>query len=182
LQSPLDQRQLLHLGKFVTLLGASMALRRELLDGLPQLTGLVEDNMLTLRASLFGRVYCLREALLDYRRHGGNLGGTVFVRKGPSRAARRLRYERTIRMYREIADDHERCLQALPQLPPERRKLGEQIVSMYRIEAEGREAVLDLPKRRWLKPIWQGLKHPGLRRKSLERAVKLAVPRSWLLS
>ena len=85
-------------------------------------------------------------------------------------------------MYREIADDHERCLQALPQLAPSRRKLGEQIVSMYRIEAEGREAVLDLPKRRWLKPIWKGLNHPGLRRKSFERALKLAVPRSWLLS
>lgn len=182
LHSPMDQRQLLHLGKFVTLLGASMALRRELLDGLPPLTGLVEDNMLTLRASLFGRIYCLKEALLGYRRHEANLGRTVFVRTGPSRAARRQRYERTIRMYREIADDHERCLQALPQLPPERRQLGEQIVSMYRIEAESREAVLGLPKLRWLKLIWKGLKHPGLRRKSFERALKLAVPRSWLLS
>jgi glycosyltransferase involved in cell wall biosynthesis len=182
LDSPMDQHKLLHVGKFVTLLGASMAVRRELLEGLPQLTGLVEDNMLTLRASLFGRIYCLREPLLNYRRHGGNLGGTVFVRKGPSRAARRRRYERTIRMYREIADDHERCLQALPQLPLSRRKLGEQIVSMYRLEAEGRAAVLDLPKRRWLKPIWQGLNHPGLRRKSFERALKLAVPRRWLLT
>jgi len=182
LDSPMNQHKLLHEGKFVTLLGASMAVRRELLDGLPQLTGLVEDNMLTLRASLFGQVYCLREPLLNYRRHAGNLGQTVFVRKGPSRSARRQRYERTIRMYREIADDHERCLQALPQLPPERRELAEQIVSMYRIEAEGREAVLELPKSGWLKPIWKGLMHPGLRRKSFERAMKLAVPRSWLLS
>lgn len=182
LDSPMDQYKLLYLGKFVTLLGASMALRRELLDGLPPLTGMVEDNMLTLRASLFGRVYCLKQSLLGYRRHAANLGSTVFVRTGPSRAARRQRYERTIRMYREIADDHERCLQALPQLSPLRRQLGEQIVSMYRIEAEGREAVLALPKHRWLKPIWKGLNHPGLRRKSLERAFKLAVPRRWLLS
>lgn len=182
LDSPMDQRKLLHLGKFVTLLGASMAVRRELLDGLPQLTGLVEDNMLTLRASLFGRIYCLKEPLLNYRRHEANLGSTVFVRTGPGRSARRQRYERTIRMYREIADDHERCLRALPQLPPQRRWLGEQIVSMYRIEAEGREAVLGLPKRQWLKPIWKGLTHPGLRRKSFERALKLAVPRRWLLS
>ncbi|WP_269813705.1 glycosyltransferase [Peristeroidobacter agariperforans] len=182
LDSPMDQRKLLHLGKFVTLLGASMSLRRELLDDLPPLTGLVEDNMLTLRASLFGRIYCLKESLLGYRRHEGNLGRTVFVRTGPGRAARRKRYERTIRMYREIANDHERCLQALPQLPPERRQLGEQIVSMYRIEAESREAVLNLPKRQWLSPIWRGIKHPGLRRKSVERAFKLAVPRSWLLS
>jgi glycosyltransferase involved in cell wall biosynthesis len=182
LDSPMDQRKLLHLGKFVTLLGASMSLRRELLDSLPPLTGMVEDNMLTLRASLLGRVYCVRESLLGYRRHQANLGSTVFVRKGPSRAARRQRYERTIRMYREIADDHERCLQALPELALERRQLGEQIVSMYRIEAEGREAVLELPKHRWLKPIWKGLKHPGLRRKSLERAFKLAIPRRWILS
>lgn len=182
LASPMDQHRLLHMGKFVTLLGASMALRRELLDGLPPLAGMVEDNMLTLRASLFGRVYCLKESLLGYRRHEGNLGSTVFVRTGPSRTARRQRYERTIRMYREIANDHERCLQALPQLSAERRRLGEQIVSMYRIEAESREAVLELPKRRWLEPIWKGLKHPGLRRKSVERAFKLAVPRSWLLS
>jgi glycosyltransferase involved in cell wall biosynthesis len=182
LDSPMDQRKLLHLGKFVTLLGASMAVRRQLLDNLPQLAGLVEDNMLTLRASLFGRVYCLKEPLLDYRRHEANLGSTVFVRTGPSRAARRQRYERTIRMYREIADDHERCLQALPQLSAERRRLAEQIISMYRIEAESREAVLELPKRRWLELIWKGLKHPGLRRKSLERALKLAIPRSWLLS
>lgn len=182
LESPMDQRRLLHLGKFVTLLGASMAVRRELLDQLPPLSGLVEDNMLTLRASLFGRIYCLEQSLLGYRRHEANLGGTVFVRTGPSRSARRQRYERTIRMYREIADDHERCLQALPQLPAETRHLGEQIVSMYRIEADGREAVLALPKRRWLHPIWQGLKHPGLRRKSFERALKLAIPRRWLLS
>lgn len=182
LDSPMDQYKLLHLGKFVTLLGASMSLRRELLDGLPTLTGMVEDNMLTLRASLFGKVYCLRESLLGYRRHGGNLGSTVFVRQGPSRVARRRRYERTIKMYREIADDHERCLRALPELPLERRQLGEQIVSMYRIEAESREAVLLLPKHRWLKPIWKGLNHPGLRRKSIERAFKLVVPRRWLLS
>ncbi len=182
LHSPMDQHKLLHLGKFATLLGASMAVRRELLDGLPPLTGLVEDNMLTLRASLFGRIYCLRESLLGYRRHAANLGRTVFVRTGPSRTARRQRYERTIRMYREIADDHERCLRALPQLSPERRQVGEQIVSMYRIEAESREAVLGLPKLRWLKLIWKGLKHPGLRRKSFERALKLAVPRRWLLS
>jgi len=182
LHSPMDQHKLLHLGKFVTLLGASMAVRRELFDDLPPLAGLVEDNMLTLRASLFGRIYCLKESLLGYRRHEANLGRTVFVRTGPSRAARRQRYERTIQMYREIADDHERCLQALAQLPPQRRRLGEQIVSMYRIEAESREAVLGLPKMRWLRLIWKGLKHPGLRRKSLERALKLAVPRSWLLS
>lgn len=182
LNSPMDQRAFLHLGKFVGLLGASMAIRRELLQGLPQLTGMVEDNMLTLRGSLLGRVYCLKESLLGYRRHDGNLGKWVFMRQGAPKVARRRRYERTIQMYREIADDHARCLAALPQLPADRKQLGEQIVSMYRIEAEGREAVLTLPKHKWLVPICKGLLHPGLRRKSLERALKLAVPRSWVLS
>lgn len=182
LDSSMDQRAFLHLGKFVGLLGASMAVRRELLVGLPPLIGMVEDNMLTLRGSLLGCVYCLQESLLGYRRHAGNLGKRVFVRDGSPKVARRRRYERTIRMYREIADDQARCLAALPQLPAARRLLGEQIVSMYRIEAEGREAVLTLPKRKWLAPIVKGLLHPGLRRKSLERALKLAIPRRWVLS
>lgn len=182
LDSPMDQHAFLHKGKFIGLLGASMAIRRELLEGLPPLTGMVEDNMLTLRGSLLGRVYCVKQPLLGYRRHEGNLGKWVFMREGSPQVARRRRYERTIRMYREIADDHARCLEALPELPAARRLLGERIVSMYRLEAEGREAVLTLPKRKWVAPIVKGLLHPGLRRKSFERALKLAVPRSWVLS
>lgn len=182
LDSPMAQRDFLYKGKFVMLLGASMALRRELLDGMPPLVGMVEDNMLTLRASLFGRVYCVKEPLLAYRRHERNLGNWVFTREGSPTSARRQRYERTIRMYREIADDHAKCLAALPDLSPERRRVGEQIVSMYRIEAEGREAVLTLPKRKWLSPIARGLMHPGLRRKSFERALKLIVPKRWIVS
>ena len=182
LRSPMDQRKFLRGGRLVALLGASMALRRQLLDGLPPLVGKVEDHMLTLRALLLGRAYCVPESLLAYCRHDDNLGNQVFVRQGPHRVARRQRYERTILMYREIADDHTRCLAALSSLSPERRRLGEQIASMYRLEAEGREAILLLPKRKWLSPIGRGLLHPGLRRKSLERALKLAVPRSWLLT
>jgi glycosyltransferase involved in cell wall biosynthesis len=180
LQSPIGQQELLHCGKFITLLGASMAIRRELLQGLPPLVGMVEDNMLTLRASLFGRVYCVKDSLLRYRRHEGNLGSWVYAREADRKAARRKRYERTIRLYREIADDHERCLAALPQLAPERRHLAEQIISMYRIEAEGREVVLTRPKLEWLGPISKGLRHPGLRRKSFERAMKLLIPRRWM--
>jgi GT2 family glycosyltransferase len=182
LDSPMDQRKFLRGGRLVALLGASMALRREVLEGLPPLVGMVEDHMLTLRATLLGRAYCLKESLVAYGRHEGNLGKQVFVRQGPHRVARRQRYERTIQMYREIADDHARCLAALGELSPERRRLGAQIMSMYRLEAEGREAVLLLPKRKWLAPIGRGLLHPGLRRKSLERALKLAVPRSWLFT
>ncbi len=180
LSSPMDQRDFVYCGKFVTLLGASMAIRRELLDGLPPLQGMVEDNMLTLRATLFGRVHCVDDALIQYRRHEGNLGSWVYARDGTRKAARRQRYERTIKMYREIADDHARCLATLTQLPPDRRSMGEQIVSMYRIEAEGREAVLNRPKREWIPPICKGLLHPGLRRKSFERALKLFLPRRWL--
>lgn len=176
--SPMSQHDFLYGGKFATLLGAAMAVRRELIAGLPPLRGMVEDNMLTLRASLFGDVYCVQEPLLQYRLHQDNLNSWVYTRRGSN--ARRRRYERTIRMYREIADDHERCLAALSQLPPERRAIGMQIVSMYRLEADSREALLTQPRRRWLGPIWRGLMHPGLRRKSLERAFKLAVPRRWM--
>lgn len=178
MDSPMTQRDFLYCGKFATLLGAAMALRRELIIGLPPLQGMVEDNMLTLRASLFGDVYCLKEPLLQYRLHQSNLNAWVYSRQGSD--ARRRRYERTIRMYREIADDHARCLAALPQLSAERRAIGEKIVSMYRLEAAGREALLNQPKRNWLSPIWRGLMHPGLRRKSLERALKLMLPRKWL--
>jgi GT2 family glycosyltransferase len=180
LDSPMEQRDFLRRGKFVTLLGASMAIRRELVVGLPPLRGTVEDTMLTLRASLFGPVYCLRESLLGYRRHPGNLGSWVYMRRGPRRVARRQRYERTICMYREIADDQARCRAALPRLDENQRRLGEQIESMYRLEARAREAVLLLPKRQWLEPILNGLLHPGLRRKSFERAWKLFVPQRWL--
>ena len=178
LDSPLDQRDFLHSGHFMTVLGASMAVRRRLLSALPPLRGAVEDNMLSLRATLFGRVYCLREALLQYRLHGGNLGDWVYARgTGNRRSARRLRYERTLRMYREIADDHARCLQHLTDLAPGVRARGEQIVSMYRLEADAREALLNLPRAQWFGPIWRGLRHPGLRRKSFERAFKLLLPR-----
>jgi hypothetical protein len=180
LKSPLDQHELLHCGKFITLLGASMAIRRELLQDMPPLQGMVEDNMLTLRASLFGRIYCLRESLLLYRRHEGNLGNWVYAQEADRKAARRKRYERTIVLYRQIADDHARCLAALPQLTAAQRLIGEQIVSMYRIEAEGREVLLTRPKREWLAAILKGLRHPGLRRKSWERALKLLIPRRWM--
>jgi glycosyltransferase involved in cell wall biosynthesis len=180
LKSPVNQHELLHCGKFITLLGASMAIRRELLQDMPPLQGMVEDNMLTLRASLFGRVYCLRESLLLYRRHEGNLGNWVYAQEADRKAARRKRYERTIRLYRQIADDHARCLAALPQLTREQRAVGEQIVSMYRLEAEGREVLLTSPKREWIGPIRRGLLHPGLRRKSWERALKLLIPRRWM--
>ncbi|MGD9843471.1 MAG: glycosyltransferase [Steroidobacteraceae bacterium] len=180
IKSPMNQYQFLHCGKFATLLGASMAIRRELLIGLPPLQGTVEDTMLSLRASLFGPVYCLRESLLRYRRHENNLGNWVYSIEGGRRGSRRRRYERTIRIYREIADDHERCLMALTQLVPEKRAMARRIVSMYRVEADAREAVLNQPKRAWLRHIYRGLMHPGLRRKAFERAFKLLVPRRWM--
>ncbi|HJU40501.1 MAG TPA: hypothetical protein VJ724_13060, partial [Tahibacter sp.] len=88
------------------------------------------------------------------------------------------RYERTVRMYRDTADDLARCI-ARVDLPGERRAQALAIVEMYRIEADAREAILDKPRRDWLGPIWRGLRHPGLRRKSAERALKLFIPKRW---
>ncbi len=48
-----------------------------------------------------------------------------------------------------------------------------------RTKADARAAILDRPRREWLGPIWRGLRQPGLRRKSAERALKLLLPRRW---
>ena len=42
-----------------------------------------------------------------------------------------------------------------------------------------REAILDRPRREWIPYLWRGLRHPGLRRKSAERSIKLLFPRRW---
>ena len=173
-----DQRWLLERGSFVCLLGASMAIRRFLIDRLPPLVGMVEDNMITLRGALYGDVHCLDEPWLDYRIHAGNLHGWVFAHGGGA-DAKRQRYERTLRMYAEIADDAERCARAAD-VSPGRRALGLQLGAMYRIESEARRAMLDGRKRDWWPHIVAGLRHPGLRRKSIERLLKLAVPRRFL--
>ncbi len=174
-----DQHRLLHCGSFICLLGASMALRRSLLADLPPLKGMVEDNMISLRATLFGPIYCVAETWISYRRHDDNLSAWVFSRDGDRVKAKRQRYERTIRMYREIADDHELCINSLPHLSAAIRRNAESLIAMYRIEADGREAVLLKPKREWIKPIILGLQHPGLRRKAFERALKIFLPRRW---
>ena len=80
-------------------------------------------------------------------------------------------------MYREIAADQRRCIEARPDLPEARRRMGEQLADMYAIEADMREAVLDRPRSEWIGPLWRGLRHPGLLRTSLERSFKLALPR-----
>ena len=174
-----DQRWFLHRGKLVTVLGASMALRRELLVALPPLQGTVEDNMLSLRAALVGDCLCLQRPLLAYRLHGGNLNDWMFDRSGDDYAGYERRHRRVIAMYRDIAADQRRCVAARPDLPQERRTLGLELAAMYELEAEMREAVLDRPRSQWIGPLWRGLRHPGLRRKSAERALKLLLPRRW---
>ncbi len=175
----LDQLWFLRRGKLQTVLGASMAVRRSLLTGLPPLRGVVEDNMLSLRAALLGNCLCLAEALLGYRRHDHNLNDWMFDRSDNDYAAYERRNRRVLAMYRDIAADQERCVDASPQLSDERKRLGLALARMYRLEAEMREAVLDLPRNKWLRPLWRGLRHPGLRRKSAERALKLLLPRRW---
>lgn len=179
LPARVDQRWFLHRGKLSTVLGASMALRRELLTAMPPLAGKVEDNMLSLRAALVGDCACVAEPLLGYRRHDNNLGDWVFDRRTGGRAGFEQRQRRVAAMYREIADDQERCVGARPDLPEARRRLGLELAAMYRLEAEMREAILDRPRSQWIGPLWRGLRHPGLRRKSAERALKLLLPRRW---
>jgi len=175
----IDQRWLLRRGKLVTVLGASMAFRRELLTALPPLQGTVEDNMLSLRAALLGNCLCLPQALLAYRLHGGNLNDWMFDRSGGDYAGFERRHRRVIAMYRDIAADQRRCVAARSDLPAERRRLGLELAAMYELEAEMREAILDRPRTQWIGPLWRGFRHGGLRRKSAERALKLLLPRRW---
>lgn len=175
----IDQRWLLHRGKLAAVLGASMMVRRTLLTELPPLRGMVEDNMLTLRATLLGECRCLPDALLGYRRHDNNLGDWVFDRSDTDYAGYERRNRRVLSMYRDIAADQARCIAARPDLPEQRRQLGTDLARMYQLEADMREAILDKPRAQWFGPLWRGFRHPGLRRKSAERALKLMLPRRW---
>lgn len=175
----IDQCWLLRRGKLAAVLGATMMVRRTLLTDMPPLQGIVEDNMLTLRAVLLGECRCLPEALLGYRRHDNNLGDWVFDRSGNDYAGYERRNRRVLSMYREIASDQYRCVDVRPDLPEEKRRLGRALADMYALEADMREAVLDKPRTQWLSPLWGGIRHPGLRRKSIERAFKLLLPRRW---
>lgn len=176
----LTQQALRRAGRLITVLGASMAVRRQLFTGFPPLQGRVEDNALQLRAVLVGECHCLPEPLLGYRRHAWNLGNWVFDRSADDVDTWRRRQQRVARMYHEVADDQERCLAARPDLPAERRERGHGLATMYRLEAQMREALLEPDRRRWLGPLWAGLRFPGLRRKAAERALKLLLPRRWI--
>ena len=172
-----DQDWLLAQGKMATILGASMALRRELFSAFPPLVGRVEDNMLMLRGALVGECRCLPQPLLDYRRHDSNLGDWVFDRSESGYAGWKRRQARVAEMYLQIADDQLRCVQARTDIDPRRREKGLRLQALYRLEAEQRLAMVDRPRSEWLGPIWRGLRMPGLRRKSAERALKLLLPR-----
>lgn len=172
-----EQRWLLTCGKMTTVLGASMAVRRSLIADLPPLQGSIEDNMLTLRAALIGECLCLPEALLGYRRHAANFAKRVFVRDARDFDSFERRNRKVIALYRDIAADQRRCIAARPDLPEQRRALGTKLAEMYELEADMREAILDRPRRQWLPLLMRGLRHPGLRRRSIERTLKLFVPR-----
>jgi glycosyltransferase involved in cell wall biosynthesis len=172
-----DQRWFLRRGKLTTTVGASMGIRRSLLTQFPPLAGVVEDNMLSLRAALAGDCLCIPEPLIGYRRHDNNLGDWVFDRSGDGYVGFERRHRRVLSMYRDIAADQERCVAARTDLPSARRELALELASMYRLEADMREAILDKPRREWIPLLWRGLRHPGLRRKSAERALKLFAPR-----
>jgi len=175
----LDQRWFLRRGKLLSVLGASMAVRRSLIADLPPLEGMVEDTMLSLRAALVGECRCIPEPLLGYRRHDHNLNDWMNDRSERNFATYERRTRRVLAMYRNIAADQERCVAAHPDLPEARKRMALELADMYRLEADMREALIDQPRRLWLGPLWRGLKHPGLRRKSAERAFKLLLPRRW---
>ena len=174
-----DQRWFLRRGRLMTAVGASMGIRRELLTKFPPLSGVVEDNMLSLRAALAGDCLCLQEPLIGYRRHDNNLGDWVFDRSETGYAGFERRHRRVLSMYRDIAADQERCVASRPDLPESRRHLALELAQMYGLEADMREAILDRPRREWIPYLWRGLRHPGLRRKSAERSIKLLFPRRW---
>ncbi len=174
-----DQDWLLAQGKMATILGASMALRRELFTRFPALIGRVEDNMLMLRGALLGSCRCVPDTLLKYRRHDNNLGDWVFDRSKQGYEGWKRRQLRVAEMYVEIADDQIRCIQARPDLPAERLQRGHQLQALYRIEARQRITMIEQPRIRWFSPLWQGLRTRGLRRKSAERALKVFLPRKF---
>lgn len=173
----LTQRELRRAGHLITVLGASMAVRREVFSTLPPLQGRVEDNALQLRAVLLGECHCLPEPLLGYRRHEGNLGNWVFDRSANDVDTWTRRQQRVAQMYHEVADDQDRCIDARPDLPADRREQGRDLARMYRLEARMREAMLEPDRRRWIGPLWDGLRFRGLRRKAFERSLKLLLPR-----
>jgi hypothetical protein len=175
----IDQRAFLRRGRMQTVLGASMAVRRELLTALPPMEGVVEDNMLSLRAALLGECRCVPEPLLGYRQHGQNLHHWMFDRSRPDYPTYERRNRRVLAMYRDIAADQERCVAARADLSAERQRLALRLAAMYRLEADMREALLDRPRHQWLRLLWRGLRHPGLHRKSAERGLKLLLPRRW---
>lgn len=164
-------------GRLIGLLGATLAFRREVFERFGPIRGPIEDNALSLRAALLGDCLKLREPLVRYRQHGGSVSADVFAKTGSSADAKRRRYERTIAFYRGTADDLEHCIAQLPELHGDRLRDARDVVAMYRIEADMREAMLDCPRAAWLGPIARGLRQRGLRRKSAERALKLLLPR-----
>ena len=135
---------------------------------------------MTAPGGLLGDCARLREPLVQYRQHGGSVSSGVFARAESPLDAKRRRYRRTVAFYRGTADDLEHCIAQMGDLSPERRRLAGDIIEAYRIEADAREAMLDRPRREWIGPVVRGLRHPGMRRKSLERALKLLLPRRWL--
>ena len=168
------------IGRLIGLLGATMAVRRDVFERFGPILGPIEDNALSLRGALLGECINLRERLVQYRQHPGSVSAGVFARQEPPRLRVQRRYERSINVYRGTADDLEQCLARMPGLPPRTQSLARSVVAMYRIEADAREALLHKARRHWLKPIGRGLLQLGLRRRSAERALKLLVPRRWL--
>ncbi|RMH93203.1 glycosyltransferase [Lysobacter pythonis] len=172
-----DLPYFVEVGRLIGLLGATLSFRREVFDRFGPIVGPIEDNALSLRAALLGTCMNLREPLVRYRIHSGSVSAGVFARDEDKATAKRKRYRRTVDFYRGTADDFEQAVRKLPALSAPDRAVARNILGMYRIEADAREALLDKPRRQWIGPIVRGVMQRGLRRKSLERAFKLLLPR-----
>jgi len=174
-----DVHHFANAGRFTTLLGAAMSFRREVFERFGPLHAVVEDNALTMRGMLLGTGVRIEAPVIRYRVGPSSLSGWVFAKGDRSSEAFIRRYRRLIKMYRDVADDMDHALLQTQGLPADRLKAGRQLAAMYRLEAEQREVILDRPRREWIAPLWRGIVRPGLRRKSIERAAKLFLPRAW---
>jgi glycosyltransferase involved in cell wall biosynthesis len=163
-----------------SIVGATLAFRREVFASFGPLLGPIEDNSLTLRAALLGECFISPDKLVQYRQHTNSVSAGVFARNEPKEVAKQRRYERTIRFYRGTADDLEQCVKKTEALDSSKKSAALNIINRYRLEADAREVMLLQPKRFWIKPILRGLSQPGMRLKSIERAMKLLVPRKFL--
>ncbi len=169
-----DLHKLAQVHGFDTLLGAALSFRREVFQRFGPLRGTVEDNALTLRASLLGDCRNLPEKLVRYRQHGGSVSHGVFARGGSDRRAlQRERYRRTAAFLAGTAEDFAQCVAQLPGMSPRDRRDADRVLHKYSTAAAMRAALADGGFRERFAVLRKAMSRPGVRRRALEYATKL---------